>query len=144
MIIYIEYLFYQDQFDHVLIQVKKTYLWTLKYLYICVTIHTICMGGGESLTYWYFILLFFTLSVEVGRCKVNDAIFTLSAVFFILIASLTKNTNSRVLCNWQEPLKILPDKCWWVFLLWAGLTKLWIVFLYLKSSNIFSTLNVQC
>ena len=43
-----------------------------------------------SQTYQYFILLFFTLSVEGGRGKVNDKIFTLSVVFFILMASLSK------------------------------------------------------
>ena len=41
-------------------------------------------GGGGSQTYQYFIFLFFTLSVEGGRGKVNDANFTLSAVSFFL------------------------------------------------------------
>ena len=43
---------------------------------------------GGSQTYQYFIILFFTLSVEGGRGKVNDAILTLSTVFFILTSSL--------------------------------------------------------
>ena len=60
----------------------------LKYLCICVTIHSkkdifslIVRGKLGSKTYQYFIFLFFTLSVERGRGTINDAIFTLSAVF---------------------------------------------------------------
>ena len=60
----------------------------LKYLCICVTIHSkkdifslIVRGKLGSKTYQYFIFLFFTLSVERGRGMINDAIFTLSAVF---------------------------------------------------------------
>ena len=41
------------------------------------------MGMGGYQTYQYFILLFFTLSVEGRRGKVNDAIFTLSAFFWM-------------------------------------------------------------
>ena len=39
-------------------------------------------GRGGSQTYKYFILLFFTLSLGGEGGKVNDAIFTKSAVFF--------------------------------------------------------------
>ena len=49
------------------------------------------MGEGGSQIYQYLILLFFTLSVEGGRAKVNDTNLTLSAVFifgFLPLATL--------------------------------------------------------
>ena len=42
------------------------------------------MGEGGSQIYQYLIILFFTLSVEGGRGKLNDTNFTLSAVFFLM------------------------------------------------------------
>ena len=44
---------------------------------------TLSWGEGGSQTYKYFILLFFTVSLGGEGGKVNDAIFTKSAVFLL-------------------------------------------------------------
>ena len=86
MIVYIEYLFYQAQFDHVLIQVRYLSLNIKISPHMCdnTLFHSLYGrgDGGGVLNLQYFIVFFFTLSVEGGRGKVNDAIFTLSTFFF--------------------------------------------------------------
>ena len=68
----------------------QTYFWTLKcHQMLQETLKmsqffTLRRGGGGYETYQYFILLFFTLSVEGERSEVNDTNSTLSAVFFWL------------------------------------------------------------